>query len=423
MSANGNRIINDLIVPTLLFTSAGFFGWAVRGTFGYGAIPGSTFAGTCFAITWYFLNKHCTADGPRRRYSSGWAVFGIIVGIGINGMHGWMQYQKWDKGVFPMNPDPALYIDPWVGYVWWFIAALPWAGTCALLVGWAGAQRRYTWKEWLLRIAMGAGGLFGALGFRFAFPQLVLPNYHLGIYSDLSACSGCREALEDTGTALAFFGAFMGLLLFEILQKDWANVKLALIVGVTTALWWMLFQAINIQQYKWRYFEAWAGVGIGVGFGLAFYACNAPVKDTTAGISARPNAERVLGVYFALAAALVFSVYQAITGAVELAVGTDTGSLAIWLLVVIGGGGIAIWVWSLVRTVKHPLQARESEGKAGDFDKLFLVAYAILHACGFLVNFADSKGSPIGPEFAVYYALLAAADFVVLWAIKQRRAS
>lgn len=120
VSAIGDRLINDLVVPTALFVCAGFFGWAVRGTFGYVAIPGSAFAATCFAITWYFLNVHYSGNGVKRRYSSGWAVFGINIGIGAEGTHGWMQYQRWDKGVFPMTPDPAFYIDPWIDYAWWY---------------------------------------------------------------------------------------------------------------------------------------------------------------------------------------------------------------------------------------------------------------------------------------------------------------
>nr|MDO8111689.1 hypothetical protein [Candidatus Sigynarchaeota archaeon] len=423
MSANGNRIINDLILPTILFTSAGFFGWAVRGTYGYGAIPGSTFAACCFAITWYLLSKRCTVASERRRYGLGWSIFGIICAIGLNGMHGWMMYQQWDKGIFPMTPGPALSIDPAIGYIWWFIAAVPWTGTGALLLGWSGAKKRYSWRAWVLRIGLGIGGLFAALGFREIFPQLVLPNYILGIYSDLGSCFGCREALEDTGTALAFFGLFAGFLAFEIIQKDWTNVKLALIIGVTTALWWMLFQASNIQHYAWRFFEASAGVGIGVGFGLAFYFCNktVPIKESgNAGMTQHHNAERLVGVYLALTIALVYALNQALYAIIWAAVGTELDfipEISIPLVVC----GMGLWVMLAIRSIKRPENPGASSAPKDTNIILYLVPYTILRACGFIVTLAEDGFTGIGMEFSVFYILLAAADLVVVYAIKNAK--
>jgi hypothetical protein len=419
MSVNGNRIINDLIVPTILFVTAGFFGWAVRGTRGYGSIPGSTFAGACFAITWYFLSKHGSSDNSHRRYGLGWSVFGIIIGIGLNGMHGWMQYQQWVRGVFPMNPDPAISIDPSVGYMWWFIAAMPWAGIGAILVGWAGAKKRYSPVMWVLRISMGVAGTFVALLIRELAPQLVLPNYQTGLYTDISTCLGCREALEDTATALAFLGVFAGLLLFEVIQQYWTNVKLALIVGGTTALWWMLWQALNIQRAGWRYFEAMAGVGIGLGFGIAYYVCNKSVGnvDGTIGVTRYTNAERVVGVHLALAIALAYGAYQA-CWAVAWTITSVKPETILWLLIPIAAGSICIWMYAIARTLKHPASRCTGNDMRDDFDKLWLLAYSILRVCGFLVTFADGEWSVFSFEYAIDYAMLIVVDLVIIWAFK-----
>src|SRR5271157_342002 len=408
-------LVNDLILPTILFVSAGFFGWAIRGTYGYGAIPGSTFAATCWAITWYFLSRSQAGQESNtgRPYSSGWAVLAIILGIGIEGMHPWMQYSSWRRGLFPVtNSSTFVPLDPAIGYIWWFVAAVPWAGTGAILLGWTASRHRCTITDWLLRIALGTAGLFIGLAIWAFAPQIILPDYQTGLYANLSACYGCTKAIGDTGIAMAFMGLFLGFLTFEILKKEWRNVKLILIVGIVTGIWWMAFQALNIQVFAWRYWETTSGAGIGLAYGLGYYFCNKPEPITNLPATRFPNVERAIGVNLAVILAVGFGLYHAIWAALGNVTGIQV-TINLPALILVLGGAIGIWLISAIFSIRNSTKESNRHDITSSFTWLYFIAYGILHLSGFLVTITESNWAPLTTVFTIFYAVLAGVDMTI----------
>src|SRR6266550_929146 len=86
-SKNRHGLTHDLILPTLLFAALGGMTWAVRGCSGFGAVAGCIFAGVTWGAAWWFI-----AQDPRReqsrRYTSGWIILALTVGIGLSGARG-----------------------------------------------------------------------------------------------------------------------------------------------------------------------------------------------------------------------------------------------------------------------------------------------------------------------------------------------
>ena len=66
-------------------------------------------------------------------------------------------------------------ISPAYGFLWLFIAGVPWAGLGACLLAWTGSLRETRVWHWVIRIACGAGGAV-LLHYLFVwFPQYFLP--------------------------------------------------------------------------------------------------------------------------------------------------------------------------------------------------------------------------------------------------------
>src|SRR5579872_738479 len=86
-----HRLTHDFILPTLLFAALGGMTWAVRGCSGYGATAGCIFAGVMWGAAWWFIARE-PAGERLRRYSSGWIILALTVGVGLAGNRGWMQW-------------------------------------------------------------------------------------------------------------------------------------------------------------------------------------------------------------------------------------------------------------------------------------------------------------------------------------------
>ena len=84
------NLADDLVLPTLLFMALGAMTWAVRGSSGFGAVNGCVFAGVTWGAAWWFIARDPAAR-QSRRYSSGWIILALTIGIGISGNRGWMQ--------------------------------------------------------------------------------------------------------------------------------------------------------------------------------------------------------------------------------------------------------------------------------------------------------------------------------------------
>jgi len=295
-------LLHDLILPTLLFMCLGGMTWAVRGCSGFGALKGCTFAGVTWGVGWWFISRYAPA-GQRRRYSSAWIVLALTVAIGISGSRGWMQWPSFWRGELMTDAPKNEFvpISRAYGFLWLFIAGMPWAGLGACALAWTSSQRPVRAWEWVLRLASGFGMAYFMSVFLFnTYPEIFLPLYGSikDRYLDLQANPNLRRLINDNTSAIRHLGFYLGFLLFEVVRRDWKNVKLILTVGVLNGAGWALLQnwswARNVWPNSdfnfWRCWESSGGISIGLAFGIAYYLVNRPVSDGEPAIEAAPPA-------------------------------------------------------------------------------------------------------------------------------------
>ena len=309
-------LTHDLFLPTLLFAALGGMTWAVRGCSGFGATAGCIFAGVMWGAAWWFIAHDPTRE-QSRRYASGWIVLALTVGIGVAGARGWMQWPSFFEGRLQTNyakgefvPIPKIY-----GFLWLFIAGMPWAGLGACLLAWCGSLRETRVWHWVIRIACGMAGATLARYLFNTYPQYFLPLYESleSQYKDFDANPSLKRLVGDSGLAIYHMGWYLGFLLFEVARREWKNVVLILTVGVVNGAGWALCQNWkwapdvwpNSNFNFWRCWESSGGITIGIALGVAYFLVNRKMPDKErAVVAARravsgPNFEWLL-VFFGL---------------------------------------------------------------------------------------------------------------------------
>ncbi|MEX2288654.1 MAG: hypothetical protein WD648_16280 [Planctomycetaceae bacterium] len=283
-------LTHDLILPTMLFAALGGMTWAVRGSSGFGATAGCIFAGVAWGAAWWFIARD-TSGEQSRRYSSGWIVLAVTVGLGVAGARGWMQWPSFFEGKLQTDaaknefvPIPTIY-----GFVWLFIAGVPWAGLGACLLAWCGSLRETRVWHWAIRIACGICGMLLARYLFNHYPQYFLPLYDSleSRYSDLEANPNLRRLMNDSGAAIAHLGAYLGFLLYEVGRRDWKNVVLIAAVGLINGAGWQFCQnwkwADDVWPTAnfnwWRCWESSGGISIGIAYGIAYFLVNRQMSD------------------------------------------------------------------------------------------------------------------------------------------------
>jgi hypothetical protein len=283
-------LMHDLFLPTLLFTAMGGMTWAVRGCSGYGASSGCIFAGVMWGAGWWYL-AHESRGPQTRRYCSAWIIPAVTLAFGYSGARGWMQWHFLFEGHLSTNPAKGEYapISTFYGFLWMFIAGMPWAGLGACLLAWCGSLRETHACHWVLRMVCGVGGAYLGRYLFEAYPEYFLPLYSSieAQYKDLDANPSLRRMINDNRQAMFHMGYYVGFLLFECLRKDWKNVVLILTVGILNGLGWALFQtwkwAPGIWKDAnfnwWRCWESSGGLSIGFAFGIAYFLVNRRMSD------------------------------------------------------------------------------------------------------------------------------------------------
>ncbi|MBX7168729.1 MAG: hypothetical protein K1X74_20500 [Pirellulales bacterium] len=297
-------LTHDLLLPTLLFAALGGMTWAVRGSSGYGAAAGCVFAGVAWGMAWWFISRP-VAGRPERRYDSAWIVLAVTAGIGISGARGWMQWPSFFEGKLVTNYAKGEFvpISRAYGFLWLFIAGMPWAGLGACLLAWTGSLRETRLMHWLLRIGCGIGGALVAWGLYVALPQLFLPMYDTLAerYQDLEHNPNLRRLINDSWQAIVHLGVYLGLLGYEAARREGKNVLLIATVGLVNGAGWALLQNWKwATEYWeganfnfWRCWESSGGISIGIGYGVAYFLANRPL---TADEATRKRARRPLAV-------------------------------------------------------------------------------------------------------------------------------
>jgi len=327
-----NTTVHELLLPTLLFASLGGMSWAVRGCSGYGGSWGCLFAGTLWGSAWYFLSR----EGKReksRRYSLGWSVLAISMGMFLAGGRGWMQWSHWFDGRLYTNWTEGRFvsINPFYGWLWLFVAGIPWAGLGAVLLAWCGSKRPITWKGLLLRLGLAVAAYKAFESIFNQFPEVFLPLYDQVDYRDWTANPNLKRVINDLRAATIHLGVYLTFLGFEVLRRDWRNVKLIAVVGFVNGIGWACLQNWTWAKWVWpeaqfnwwRCWESSAGISIGIAYGLAFYICNRPLSqeekrtEWQQPYTLHPTAEK-MAVYFALIVGSAFNIKNGLKGFMNL---------------------------------------------------------------------------------------------------------
>ncbi len=131
---------------------------------------------------------------------------GATVGIGLAGARGWMQWPSFFEGKLLTNAGKAEFvpIPRFYGFIWLFVAGVPWAGLGACLLAWCGPRREVRVWHWVIRIAFGLGCAYLARRLFFACPRFFLPMYDVynERYHDLTANPNLRRLRNDCDAAI-----------------------------------------------------------------------------------------------------------------------------------------------------------------------------------------------------------------------------
>nr|MDO8089010.1 hypothetical protein [Candidatus Sigynarchaeum springense] len=287
-------VFRDMVFPVAMMAGFGAFFWGIRGTGGYGGSMGALFAGTGWAVLWYFLSnndKKAGATTGTRPLASRWAFLALTAGIMVGGFHGYGQFISWIKGSWMIQSGTPVDVDPAWGFLGLLQCGLSWGGTAGAMLGWAvpgsGDWRRAR-LAWILRTAFGSTGALVGLVIAMAFPGLLVPLYGSSYYSDLATCPQCTRAIETAISSSAQFGMFAGFLVAEIVNKNWRGVALSLIMaagfgtGFVIASGWFF----TTLPSSWKAWEMSIGAIGGASIGIAHFVTNRPVSEQGGGVFA-----------------------------------------------------------------------------------------------------------------------------------------
>jgi len=416
----------DFVLPTLLFASLGAMTWAVRGCSGYGGMAGCLFAGVTWGAAWWFIARD---PGPiqSRPYASGWIILALAVGIAVSGSRGWMQWPSFFEGRLQTNTPQGEFvsISRGYGFVWLFIAGVPWAGIGACLLAWCASGRGFRGRDWMLRLMCAFGAAFLARLLFDHLPEVFLPLYQsLSVqYADLSANPNLRRLINDNRNAIMHLGFYFVCLGFEMARRDWKNVILISAVGVLNGIGWAL-----LQNWKWatafwpganfnfwRCWESSAGISIGVAYGVAYYLVNQRVAEKERAGPARtnnpnPNLER-FGVYLGLLLGLGLSIRSGLKGYANIYLGNEGyWNNILWKIIgpLLAAGLIA----ALARVRLRPVPS----GYDGDvFPHAYGMIWGVLIIQNVLAQLVTGPWSAWNEvAFSLYYVLLFAISAVII---------
>ncbi|MBD3353563.1 MAG: hypothetical protein GF364_18915 [Candidatus Lokiarchaeota archaeon] len=413
-------VLTEYIFPILLLTSTGAFSWAIRGCAGYGTIRGCVFVGCMLSSVWLLLSHENTYE-RQRRYSSGWIVLALVVGIGIGGMRGWGQYPQWCNGIWRVRDYDYNYvvsIHPLIGYFWLFIAGSGWAGMGSALLAWTGSKKQIKKKDWILRLSMGFGsGLLAYILFK-TFPGMFLPLYDSLEYDNFLICTECSDAIDDIGVALVMFAILIGFYLYEIIKKDWMNVKLITIVTMISGFLWVIFMLLGMDDIWWRVWEGSAGIGIGFAYGVAYVVCNRKLKEDNPyqrkqKTSRFPQSEKIIGIYIAYFFGLGWSTHQVIQGHLDIYWNIDTPTFNWSFLIPWGIHGMVFLSYLVWRAVK------ESEKKINPNadplpEYIFITAFVYLSLRIYGLMVTGPLDNPWERGFFMFYLIQMSIEILIM---------
>ncbi len=420
------ELLNELVIPVIIFSTIGGFYWAIRGSAGYGGSSGGAFAGIGWALAWFWLSYE-PSEKKSRPYSSGWVVLALIIGIAIGGMHGYGQFMSWINGRFYIEyPDKYISINPMIGYLWLFQCGLVWGGIAGIFLGWCGSKEPTENKDWIFRVIFGAVG--GLVGFLIAFlrPDFINPLYGTIDYSN---CPECQRTLPTSQDSVIFFGIFLGLLFYEVVKKDWRNVMLALTMALGFGLafsifgfWHLLPNISDLPIDWWKNWEMSIGLVGGATIGVCYYLYNRPFNESELEfVRKQPytlhrNAEKLVGVYLTLTIAIGWSIINGIGGFVE---NFQHNSCLILIISIPSISILLVFLFIAYRKNSRNLyKLNDGRNNIKKPLELFLVFHLVLIILGFMVTFNSAMSFASWFLISLYSIFLIISLFAIIIRIK-----
>lgn len=424
-------LTHDLFFPTLLFAALGAMTWAVRGCSGYGGSMGCIFAGVTWGTAWWFIARD-PAGTQTRRYASGWIVLALTFGVGISGARGWAQWSTFFNNQLQTNTAAGEFapISRAYGFLWLFIAGVPWAGLGAGFLAWCAprppARMSLHVLDWVARIACLVGGAMLAQALFRHFPEVFLPLYKSlkAQYQDLDANPNLRRLINDNRAAITHLGIYLGFIVYEAGRRDWRNVVLILTVGLVSGAGWSLCQNWKWAEKLWpdarfnfwRCWETSGGISIGIAYGLAYFLVNRRMTDDeqrqVQAFRARHNAnlER-FGLYLGLILGLGPSIRCGLKGCANIYLGNEeywSRALSIVMNPIMLLCLAALVAWTCLRPLPRGFQ--------GDtFPRAGAVIWAVLVTQNILAQLVTGPHSVWSETaFSIYYLLLFLMTAVII---------
>lgn len=258
----------ELWFPMVLFGSMGAITWAIRGTGGWGGVDGTMVPGMTFGLLWYYL---CHRKGIDARGIPLWLGLGVAIG----GELGYGQYVSWIQGKFSVG-DTTIPVAPWIGYTWFVICGIGWAGPGGIALGWA-LEGTVSRRRWLVRLLVPLGVGFLAWLLVQTYPALFFPNYGLNLYaSDLD--KHLLRTVETNTKNFVVAAWWLGALIAAAVQRDRSTLTMGALLGggfgigfALAATWCLGYTYAPGYIDWWKMWELNAGFNLGVLYVIALY--------------------------------------------------------------------------------------------------------------------------------------------------------
>lgn len=270
----------------LVFSLAGAFLWAIRGTTGFGGAQGGILAGLGWALIWYCSSRRL-GNERHRPYGHAHVISAILLGITCGGFTGYGVYISWVQGRFHLDyPDGMREISPWAGYLMLFVCGLHWGGLTGAFLAWCAPRKSPRLKGWVGRILSGAAGAVACYAVVVTFPHWFLPYYHEGIYADHENRT-CLRAADCIRSISPHVGAWLGFLVFEVIRRDFRAVAVMSLLALGFALSFSIggiWQVNYVREVPpldwWKFWELSIGLGGGLTLAFIFFYFNRPDFDS-----------------------------------------------------------------------------------------------------------------------------------------------
>lgn len=310
-----SSIVQELLLPMLLFGSMGAITWAIRGTDGWGGVDGTLVPGLTWGLIWYLLSRWKGIDARG-------IVLWLGLGIALGGELGYGQYVSWIQGRFHVG-DGVVAIDRATGYLWLLICGIGWAAPGGIVLGWALAGRTSI-KRWAVRsllllfllVLLFWPPLVDWLGERFLQTGFaaIFPHADTGWYAGTSDRHLERTIYTNTQNFSVLLW-WLAALLVAGLQRDRKTLVTGLVLGLgfgvgfmQSGMWCLGYGVAPDYIDWWKMWELNAGFDLGVIYAILFYwhtrRRDASVLATKTGVQSFPS-ERLETLALAFAGAVL----------------------------------------------------------------------------------------------------------------------